>query len=354
MIKINLIFPVLCLTIAGLAPLNSFASEVISSTGGGIKLQSADGSQSFQVGGRLQWDYTDDDNPDAQDFDVRRARLYAKGKAGDWGYKIQFNVGESESSGSAEDLYIQYFGWGKQATVTIGKQYEPFGLEALTSSKYISMLERSASTEAYVPGRNAGVKFSGVFPRWTYAVGLFESDGDGESDFEEQAFTGRFTYAPVLADKAVVHVGGAFSQRSQTEGDDTQLISAEVALSLQSFHAQAEYFQSDTGLASEPSSYYAQVGYVVTGEHRPYKQGVFSSIQPDGEFGAVEIVARFEKGEAKYSDIGLGSADGSMWGLGLNYYPSKHVRLGATYMSGELENSDQEGREFRARFQFTF
>lgn len=131
--------------------------DLVIDTDSGIKVKVSDNSASFQLGGRLQWDYdatqSDANGVDTTDFDVRRARLYAKGHFGDWAYKAQFNVAESDGAkgGNAEDLYIRYLGFGSAATVTIGKQKEPFGLEQLTSSKDISALERSAMTERYTP-----------------------------------------------------------------------------------------------------------------------------------------------------------------------------------------------------------
>ena len=88
--------------------------DLVIDTDSGIKVKVSDNSASFQLGGRLQWDYdatqSDDNGVDTTDFDVRRARLYAKGHFGDWAYKTQFNVAESDGAdgGTAEDLYIRY------------------------------------------------------------------------------------------------------------------------------------------------------------------------------------------------------------------------------------------------------
>ena len=175
----------------------------ILSTKGGIKIHNEDGSKSFQLGGRLQWDYTDDEYDMANgttgektDFDVRRARLYVKGNVGDWAYKAQFNVAEGDGSkgGNAEDLYIRYTGFGKKANITVGKQKEPFGLEELTSSKDITSLERSAMTELYAPGRSGGVQVHGKGSNWTYGIGIFEADGDSSNDFDDTALTARATF----------------------------------------------------------------------------------------------------------------------------------------------------------------
>ena len=76
--------------------------DLVIDTDSGIKVKVSDNSASFQLGGRIQWDYdatqSDDNGVDTTDFDVRRARLYAKGHFGDWAYKTQFNVAESDGA----------------------------------------------------------------------------------------------------------------------------------------------------------------------------------------------------------------------------------------------------------------
>ena len=210
--------------------------DLVIDTDSGIKVKVSDNSASFQLGGRIQWDYdatqSDDNGVDTTDFDVRRARLYAKGHFGDWAYKTQFNVAESDGAdgGTAEDLYIRYMGFGSAATVTIGKQKEPFGLEELTSSKDISALERSAMTERYAPGRSGGIQLSGKGSNWTYGIGYFEAGGDGSDDFNNTAVTARGTFAPVQTNNAVVHLGAGYPTRyAAVQADSVDPVNPELA-----------------------------------------------------------------------------------------------------------------------------
>ena len=117
-------------------------SDVVVNIKGPIEIKTSDGNYSAKLGGRIQWDYNYAELngvADEDDFSIRRARLYLSGNVQDWSYKVQFNVGNS-NGGTHEDLYIRYNGWGKQAVVTVGNQNEPFGLERLESSNYISYL----------------------------------------------------------------------------------------------------------------------------------------------------------------------------------------------------------------------
>ena len=335
-------------------------ADIKISTKGGLKAATTDNKASVQLGGRLQWDYdsteADDRNIDTQDADVRRARIFLKGHYGDWAYKMQFNVAESSGAkgGDAEDLYLRYTGFGKQANITIGKQKEPFGLEEQTSSKDISLLERSAMTEAYAPGRNAGIQLHGKGSNWTYGIGYFEADGDGSNDFDNKAVTGRVTFAPVKSDDLVVHLGAGFSSRDADSSDDERdVYNVELATAAGPFHAQAEYFDVDEGNLDE-DGYYVQLGWILTGESRPYKDGKFKRVKPSTEAGAWEVVLRYEDGYGKFSDAGLRTLEGEQTSFGVNYYMNSNVRLGVSYMDAEEDASGFDGDEFRARVQFAF
>ena len=94
--------------------------------------------------------------------------------------------------------------------------------------------------------------------------------------------------------------------------------------------------------------------YIFTGESRPYKGGIFKRVEPKGKRGAWEGLVRYEDGDGNYSDIELGRTDASAVTVGLNYYPHKNVKIGINYTDGEDNLSDDQGYEFRVRFQLTF
>ena len=79
----------------------------------------------------------------------------------------------------------------------------------------------------------------------------------------------------------------------------------------------------------------------------------FKRVKPSSPKGAWEVVARFEDGDGKYSDVGLATTDGEQTTLGLNYYANSNVRLGVSYMDGEEANGTS-GDEVRARLQYAF
>ena len=324
-------------------------AELTVKTDGGLRVSNEDFS--VRVGGRIMYDYNRSEENGVTDedaFDLRRGRLFVSGTVAEtWAYKSQFNV---DGSGF-EDLYIRYTGWGSMARLTIGNQKVPFGLEELTSSKDISVLERSAITEQYAVGRSESINLSGKTGNQTYSISAYtqdEFDDEGDATNEEDiGLAARYTIAPIKSDTSVLHFGVAY----RDAGDDSAF-GLEAAAVAGPFHIQAEFADGDfDGL--EEDGFYVQAGYVLTGESRPYKDGVFKRIKPEGA-GAWEAVLRYEDGYGNHSDIELGRTDASAFTLGLNWYAHKNVKLGINYTDGESNITDDDGSEFRVRFQLTF
>jgi phosphate-selective porin OprO/OprP len=307
------------------------------------------------------YDYNKAENDtkvDEDGFDIRRARIYVKGTiAKDWAFKSQFNLtGDTD----VEDLYIRYQGWGPQAVVTVGKQKMPFMLEQMTSSKDISVLERSAITERYLLGRKEGIVLSGApSNNSSYSIGAYlETFTPAGADDEDSdiGLAARYTIAPIKTENSLVHIGVGYKDISyQAVGGDTDEdgFGIELAGVYAAYHAQIEWVDASENDV-DVDGYYVQLGYVLTGETRPYKQGAFKRIKPEGAHGAWEIVARYEDGDGNYSDIELGSNDAHAYTIGVNWYAHQNVRFGINYTDGERENDDLGGSEFRIRAQLTF
>ena len=82
-----------------------------------------------------------------------------------------------------KDVYMQLKNVPYIGNIKVGHFKEPFSMEELTSSKYITFLER-ALPNAFAPSRNTGIQLHDTLldGRMTYAVGIFKdvnSYGDG-------------------------------------------------------------------------------------------------------------------------------------------------------------------------------
>lgn len=115
-------------------------------------------SSKLSIGGRLQtqYQYVNSD-PSTSRFLVRRARLSFQSVLTDWAsIKIQFEAGKQ--SFTLKDAYLRFD--PKGISIFVGQKHVPFSREALNSSKYLQMVERSRTSE-FAPFRQMGVGIQG-------------------------------------------------------------------------------------------------------------------------------------------------------------------------------------------------
>jgi len=410
------------LSVACLAPAAGHAGSVTSDgpdlvikTRGGLEVRTADQKYSFKVGGSIQFDYTDydgifnrtDDGASGSDLDFRRVRINLSGQVTpQWKYKFEYDFQSEQTT----DVYFDYTGFGKMATLSIGKLKVPFGMDELTSAKDTLGIERNAINQAFAPSRVSGIALSGYNDFYQYKAGLFKGGLDDKDDVE-WTFGARFSFTPVRTDDMVVHVGLAWVDSDVGDGEAVGAstgtfsgsrvdftpelkggaekfasppvayntydgLALEVAGTMGPLFYQFEYHdmtfdggnigtggagtvQVDTGI--EIDGYSAQVAWVLTGETRPYKgkSGVFGAIKPKGPGGAWEVFVR-------YSDIDMGDTDNraasgfddtQLTTIGLNWYVNSQVRASFNLVSGEAEARDaldDDGDALIARLQYRF
>ena len=194
-------------------------------TEGGLRVSTYDGAFSFELGGRLMVDtayYDEDENDLGDGTELRRARLDLEGVLfSDYGYEFEIDFAGGDAD--IKDAYIAYMGWWP-TSLKIGQYKEPFSLEELTSSKYITFMERALPNEL-APGRHIGVGVQSRGEGWTAAAGLFgesfDDDVDDEGD-EGWGVTGRVTYAPWRDDRRALHLGAAASHRVTDDSDEVK------------------------------------------------------------------------------------------------------------------------------------
>lgn len=148
------------------------------------KLEFGDKKHRFRIGGRAQHDVTLVDNDGepvgASSHRMRRARLYLSGVSWEhWDWKFQFDLADADNANpSIEDAYIRYRGWSP-AAVTVGQRKAPFSLSALTSSKYLTFLERATPTALFsseavgIGGRAPGLTLERAGDNYTLAGGFY-------------------------------------------------------------------------------------------------------------------------------------------------------------------------------------
>tara|TARA_R110002049_G_scaffold37043_3_gene117203 strand:- start:505 stop:1836 length:1332 start_codon:yes stop_codon:yes gene_type:complete len=369
-------------------------STTVSLKDGSLKFKSGDKAFETQIGGRVMADYAFMDDKDLGNTgnasELRRARLFVKGKAfTDFGYKLQLDF--AGDGVEIKDAYLQYNGW-KPASVTLGNHKMPFGLEELTSSKYITFMERSAANEIFSVGRKNGLSVGTNGDNWslTGAVHMDGIDNENNGQNEDYGYGARVSFAPIAEKTQVVHLGAAFHHQEyeamggasgkvsgrpevHTAGkifsgasitaDDYDQYGLEAAAVFGPFSAQAEYFTRDinataTGLDQDLDAWYAYGSYFITGESRSYdaSKGEFGRVKPksvvgQGGYGAWEVALRYT--DIDLEDNGAGNK-GDITTVGLNWYATRNIRLMADYSTADVEGATDDFNAFQVRGQIDF
>jgi phosphate-selective porin OprO/OprP len=373
-------------------------NEVTMTWKDGLNFQSADGKFKGKLGGRIHLDaasFSEDndvedlvgDIPAAAEF--RRARLSFEGEFG-LNTPLFF---KTEYDFAADDTEFKdvYFGFDKVpiiGRITAGHFKEPMGLELLTSSRFLTFIERSAATEAFAPERNIGAMVSGsrFQERITYALGGFadtDSLGRETSIDGNYRVTGRLTGLPWYDEEhkgaRLLHVGvsgsyidsnddaARFRTRPEahlaprlvdtssaiTSVEHSWLGSAEAAALFGPFSAQAEYFRAwvTSGVGSPTyHGFYIYGTWLITGEHRPFRRStaVFDRVIPhknfnltDGGFGAWEVAVRYSHVDLNDEDLDGGRLNDIT--AGVNWYLHPNAKIQLNYVNAMVDRGPFDG-----------
>jgi len=366
----------------------------------GLNFESADKKFKGKLGGRLDIQmagFSEDadvrsvtgigDIPAA--VEIRRARLALEGEYASSTpsfYKVEADFASAgaadEPRFSLKDVYLGLSSVPYVGTIQAGHFKEPIGLELLTSSRFLTFVERSAPIEAFAPERNTGVMlYNNAFEeRMTWAVGAFTDVGDSasgtmDSDFridgrlsglpwyDEEAKGSRFLHLGVSGSyinpqndaaryrsRPEAHLAPRFVDTGTFAADHGYLFGGEAALVCGPFSVQAEYLQTwvDTPAAGRVSfnGFYAAASYFLTGEHRAYRRsnGTFDRLRPkknfsfgEGGLGAWEVAARYSHLDLDDSPVSGGKLDNVTGGL--NWYLNPNMKIQFNYVYSMLDRT---------------
>jgi len=340
----------------------------------------------------------------------RMARIRLQGKVwDDFTYVGEFDfAGENgEDTPKFRDVYLQYNGipyiGGNAFDLRIGHFKEPFSLDELNGITTGRQFMETPLLNVFAPSRNAGLQISDALlgepkaERFTWALGIFKETDDipsSDDSDEDQGWqiTGRVTGLPYHADEGrrLLHVGAAASVRNpdgeplrygvrpesrlalfryvdtddlplgfrlrDARADDVNLYGLELAGVLEGFSFQSEYVVSDVdttfGGNLDFDGWYAQAGYLLTGEHRPYRHesGIFEAPEPLHPFsyrgenrgwGAWELLARY--GAVDLNDGFMRAGEHKALTIGLNWYVNDNVRWFVNWTRNDIEHDLYDG-----------
>ena len=360
----------------------------------------------FKVRGRVYMDVVSQevDRATGADFSaqvsrVRTARLGVEGTWNqNWAYKAEAAISSAGGVTQWEDVVLEYKP-NDFTSIMVGN-FKTVSLENISSSRYITFMERGPFNDIIDAGRvmNISAKMNGE--NWTVQAAV-SGDSINAADptvvasggSEQVSINARATWAPIITDTQTLHLGIWARQRDRADqggfnyqvrnntnygaryvssgaiGDADTMIGLEGLYIHGPFSLQGEYANIDIdrtkGLQQEANAYYLAASWFLTGEKRnmDVKKGELGrtkilSPMTAGGFGAFELAARYDS--ADLTDItGVATAgEYTAWTLGATWYPFPYVRFMTNYTKSQNDNAaigsdvDVDTLQFRAQFDF--
>ena len=364
-------------------------ADAMKFTGKGLVLVS-DGDFEATLGGRIHLDavsFNDDVTVFQDEVDWRRLRPSLSLKLGkDLAAKVEYEFRPGHNGW--RNLWVAYDGI-ENMKITLGNQSTPFGLENSTSSNDTVFMERSlayAFDNQFLLGGTVDFYGSG----WTISAGAYKEGIEADEGVRNKgtSFVGRATVTPIKDDGMTLHLGAniayfnadssgiSLSSRPEVgisdvslvrtgglaDADSTLTYGLEAALAAGSIAVQGEYIWADVDRKLNPDpnfgGAYVQASWIVTGEKYDYKRkgAVLGGVEPKGEWGAIEVGARYSTIDLE--DSGVTGGEESNVTLGLNWYPCNNFRLMANYVLIDASpnstgiSESPNALEFRAQIAF--
>jgi phosphate-selective porin OprO/OprP len=346
--------------------------------------------------GRVMADYifTNDDETELENgAELRRARLGVEATL--WEHWIgKLEVDHDEDELSVKDAYVGYEDkWNDNKWWTKwGQQHVPFGFATLTSSKYMTFMNRPIFSDNEIePARQMGAAFfiADGDKRWTAHTGVFTANLEEPTDClagaecdQEFVVAGRVTGVPFMQDKthlmhlgagayyknpnggtididqrdAVIHIIDSKNLNADFTGiaDDAFAWNVEAGGVWGPAHIMGQYAsinvdRQPTGLDDVTlNAWYVDVGWFLTGESKNYDagKGQWGSIKPKGivgkgGIGAWEVAVRYE--EADYTDGSFVGGEMDLLTVGINWYVNNTMRFMANYVDTLDYNENGSG-----------
>jgi phosphate-selective porin OprO/OprP len=335
----------------------------------------------FTIAGRLMFDYGNFDyknEPEASftGTEIRRATLESFGELSkNIGFKFQIDFARTVFQFKEVHIYfkdIPVIG----GRLTIGNVLVPFNLDKITSSKFITFMER-ATPASYMLTFKTGFMYEN-FNIWKNRIGFqiaYTANGEEIRGInyhltEGQNLSSRLTINAFEkpSKNELLHLGISFTHKNPVKIDEAPdkvyaiavrpeadmakvslfhvfhdvnnvLIGGfEAAYTIGSFSVQGEVvnagISTENGKSFVPS-YYGYVSYFLTGEHRPRSsKNAFGRVKPIKEFnfkdkwGAVELAARYSSFDL--STAGQGKLNDFTFGV--NWYLTSYTRIMYNYI----------------------
>ncbi|WP_340646059.1 porin [Phenylobacterium sp.] len=360
----------------------------------------------FKVRGRVYEDFVSQsvDRQTGADFDanvtrLRTARLGVEGTwNANWAYKAEAAISSGGGSTQWEDLILEYKPTDNISI--LAGNFKTVALENISSSRYITFMERGPFNDVLDVGRVMNVQVKANGQNWTAAVAV-SGDSLNAADptatatggSETLGVNGRATFTPINEDTQKLHLGAwaryrdrqdqanfNYQARNNTNygaryistgavGVSDRMVGVEGLYIHGPFSIQAEYARADVdrlaGLSSDFRTYYVAGSFFVTGDMRnlDVKKGELGRTKilnpvTSGGYGALELAVRYDNVDLTNFKIPATAGEYTAWTVGANWYPHPYVRFMANYSKSKNDNVavgadvDVDTLQFRAQFDF--
>ncbi len=313
---------------------------------------------------------------------IRRARFALKGTLYEkWMAELDLDFAYNEVE--IKDMYIGYE-FNDHVSVKVGNFKEPMSMERITSSKYLSGMERPMAVEMFAAGRRLGIAATAWNRHWWVSGGFFGSEvsilqKEKNRGHDGYGFTARAAVSPILRDDMTLHIGAYGTYRTpEALGLENRLVEfrtfpesrvdrrrfvrteipnvnhytttgIELAYKYRKLLTYGEYIFTDLSryrLDGDKKvdlknatfdGWYATVSYMILGGQREYAPD-------DAEFGPMSYVR--EKGgnlelAARVSNVNLNDfhdassvitgGEATSYSASLNWYPNRNILIGLNY-----------------------
>ncbi len=276
-------------------------------------------------------------------------------------WDFDFTDGEPE----VKDMYVAYVGF-KNSYTKFGHFKVPYGLEILTSSRYIPFPERYYGALAFKMHRRMAIEHGRWGENWNVRASVFGQTFAGDPKNKTKNETGggaalRVAYAPINNDDMILHVGGStvwerpddeswkvkYNAEPETKIGDYEIVEAKIkdtnhdfryglegAFVYKNFHLQGEYqwvtVSRNNGLADASfNSSYVYLLWDINGGHRKWdnEQGEFGQYFPDpnSKWGAWELAFRYSYIDLSDEDANILGGVAANYTFGINWYPNANI-----------------------------
>ena len=373
--------------------------EILTYYNNGFKMRTPDNQFKFQVGGRIMhdWGFFNESETFESTFGqqengarFRRVRFFMAGILYNTvKFKWDIDVDGGSNGVTFKDMYIRIAYIPILGNFQVGHFKRPASLDSVTSSKYLTFIERSL-TNTFFKTRNTGFAFfnHAMDKRLTWSVFANKETSERPPDFRVDGdwnVTSRVTGVPYISEdgKSWTHLGVSWSYEKATDNQvtfngarDTEITSSflttgvigarkfnivglEGAINLDQFSLQGEYVitdvKRDENTNGQLDAFYIQGSWYLTGENRRYskRKGGIARFKPNQNFswnkkwsegrgtGALQLAVRYAELDLNDQSAGIAGGEQNSLTLGINWELNPVSRIMYNYVHANFTSGTE-------------